>query len=131
MATPDFFLSAAGEYKPLSQPRACWTKARLRDPVRDDYMLIEIDPVLIGQPFGLGDKDVSRLILSSRHQGYTLYPVTEWPSHVYVTRILDEAVLQTLSFSKGQVELIAWAMIFRTMEEAEAHARKLNSHAVV
>jgi hypothetical protein len=131
MVSPDFFLSSAGEYRPLSQPRACWTKARLRDPVRDDYMLVEIEPVLLGQPFGLGGKDISRLILSTRHQGYTLYPVTEWPSHVYVARILDETVLQTLSFTKVQVELIAWALIFRTVEEAEAHAKKLDSHVVV
>jgi hypothetical protein len=84
-------------------------------------MLVEVEPMLIGQPFGLGDRDISRLILSTRHRGYTLYPVTEWPAHVYVTRILDDTVLQTLSFTKEQVELIAWAMIFRSFEEAESH----------
>jgi hypothetical protein len=87
-------------------------------------MLVEIEPTLLGQPFGLGDRNVSRLILSARHQGYTLYPITEWPSHVYVSRILDETILETLVFTKEQVELIAWAMIFRTMEEAEAHAQR-------
>lgn len=100
--------------------------ARLRDPVRDDYMLVEIEPALIGQPFGLGDRDISRLILSTRHQGYTLFPITEWPSHVYVTRILDEAILQTSSFTKEQIELIAWARIYRTLKEAEADFRKLD-----
>ncbi len=129
--SPNFFLSSAGEYKLLSEPRACWTKARLCDPVRDDYMIVEIDPVLIGQPFGLGDQDISRLILSTRHQGCTLYPATEWPSHVYVSRILDEAVLQTLSFTKNQVELIAWAMIFPTLEAAASHVRKMENDVVV
>lgn len=66
---PDFLLSSADEYKLLSEPRACWTKCRLRDPVRDDYMLIEIDPVLTGQPFGFGDQNISRLVLSTRHEG--------------------------------------------------------------
>jgi hypothetical protein len=98
--------------------------ARLRDRVRDDYMLIEIEPVLIGQPFGLGDRDISRLILSTRVQGHSLFPITEWPSSVYVARILDEAILQTFSFTKEQVELIAWASIYRTLEEAEANFRK-------
>lgn len=121
MINPDFFLSAAGEYRPLERPRACRAKARLRDLVRDDYMLVEIEPTLLGQTFGLGDRDISRLILSTRYQGSTLFPITEWPSHVYVTRILDETVLQTLSFTKSQVELIAWAVMFRTLEEAKAH----------
>ena len=127
MAAADFFLSSAGEYGPLSQPRACWTKARLRDPVRDDYVLVEIEPVLLGQSFGLGGRNISRLILSTRHQGYTLCPVTEWPSHVYVSCILDESILETLFFTKEQVELIAWAIIFRTMEEATAYARSCDS----
>ena len=93
-------------------------------------MLIEIKPVLVGQLFDLGDQDISRVILSARFQGYTLYPISEWPFHVYVSRILDEAVLQTFSFTKEQIELIAWAMIFRTFEEAEAHARKLDPDAM-
>lgn len=120
MATPDFFLTSAGEYGPLSQPRACWAKARLRDPTRDDYMLVEIEPVLLGQSFGLRDQDISCLILSTRYQGCSLFPVTAWPAHVFVARVLDKAILQTLSFNKDQIELIAWAKIFRTFEEAEA-----------
>jgi hypothetical protein len=124
MAPPDFFLSSAGNYNPLSEPRTCWVTARLRDPVRDDYMLVEIQPVLVGQIFGLGDRDISRLILSTRYKGSTLFPITEWPSHVYVTRILDEATLKTLFFTKDQVELIAWAMIFSTLKEAAGHFRK-------
>jgi hypothetical protein len=99
--------------------------ARLRDPVRDDYMLVEIEPVLIGQRFGLGNRDISRLILSTRVQGYTLFPITKWPSPVYVARILDETILQTFSFVKEQVELIAWATLYRTLEEAEADFRKV------
>jgi hypothetical protein len=93
-------------------------------------MLVEIKPALIGQIFGLGDKDISHLILSSRYEGYTLYPVITWPCPVYVARILDDTILQTLSFAEGQVELIAWATIFRTLQEAEAHARKFDPDAV-
>lgn len=116
-SNPDFFLSSSGEYKSLSVPRACWAKARLSDEVRDDYMLIKIEPPLIGQEFGLGDKDITQLVISTRHKGYTLYPITEWPSFVYVARILDDSILKNLSFKQNQVELIAWAMIFPTLKE--------------
>jgi hypothetical protein len=92
-------------------------------------MLVEIQPVLVGQSFGLGDQDISRLILSTRFQGFTLYPITEWPSNVYVTRILDEDVLRTFSFTKEQIELISWAALFQTLVDAEAYVRKLDNHA--
>jgi len=122
---PDFYLSSAGEYQPLTEPRGCWQKARLRDPARDDHMLVEIDPPLIGQSFGLGGKDITQLIVSGKHQGDGLFPITAWPLSVYVARILDDSIVKTGSFTRGQVELIAWAMIFRTFDEAAAHAAKM------
>jgi len=121
---PDFFLTTAGEYEALTAPRACWEKARLRDVARDDHMLIHIEPVLDGQRFGLGSTDVSQLIISARHQGRTLYPVSEWPSYVYVTRILDEAVVTTRTIRGDQVQLIAWGMLFRTLNEALDQAKR-------
>lgn len=128
MATkPDFFLSAAGENEGLTTPRACWQKARLKDPVRDDHMLIEIEPPVIGQKYGLGNQDITNLILSSRYEGFSLFPVKEWPCHVYIARILDDAVIRTLAFTRSQVEIIAWGMIFRTLEEANAHAKEFQS----
>ena len=83
---PDFFMSAAGEYEPLAAPRACWERARLRDIVRDDQ-------ALEGQSSGLGAADITRLIISAFFRGKTLYPVSEWPFHVYVARIVDDTVV--------------------------------------
>lgn len=88
-------------------------------------MLIEIEPPLIGQGFGLGGADITRLIISTRHQGETLFPITAWPTSVYVARILDENVIKVRAFGREQVELIAWAMIFGTREEAAVQADKL------
>ena len=86
-------MSAAGEYEPLAAPRACWERARLRDIVRDDHMLIDIEPALEGQSSGLGAADITRLIISAFFRGKTLYPVSEWPFHVYVARIVDDTVV--------------------------------------
>lgn len=115
---PDFFLSAAGEHAELSNPRACWVKSRLKDDVRDDYMLIEIEPPLIGQRYGLGGRDITHLIIATRHQGFTLFPITEWPSYVYIFRVLDETIIGETSFTPNQVEMIAWGMIYRMLDEA-------------
>jgi hypothetical protein len=122
MRRPDFYLSTAGEYQPLASPRACWKKTRLSDDVRDDHMLIEIRPALDGQRFGLGDKNVSSLIISSRHCGQSLYPISEWPLYVYVARILDDRVATSGHFSRDQVELVAWGSLFQTLDAASHHA---------
>jgi DNA-binding helix-hairpin-helix protein with protein kinase domain len=125
MAGPaEFFISTAGEYEPLAAPRACWQNARLRDDVRGDYMLIDIKPALSGQRFGLGATDITQLIISARHRGQTLYPISEWPFFVYVARIVDKAVFESHTFTREQAELIAWGTLFRTREEASDHAKK-------
>ena len=121
---PNFFMSTAGEYEPLAPPRACWERARLRDVVRDDHMLIDIEPALDGQRFGLGSTDITQLIISARHRGQTLYPVSEWPSFVYVARVLDNAVLESRAFTREQVDLVAWGTLFRTREEASELAKR-------
>jgi hypothetical protein len=119
----DLFLTTAGENEKLAVPRACWVKGRLKDHVRDDYMLIRIDPPLVGQGFGFGDRDIFDLIISTRFEGASLFPITEWPSHVYVSRILDEEIVTTLVLRKDQVELVAWGMLFKTLDEANAQAK--------
>ena len=111
----------------LAITRACWIKGRLRDGGRDDYMLIDVEPPVVGQPFGLGDEDINQLIISTRHQGYTLFPVTEWSSSVYIARILDPSILETKSFSKDQVALIGWGEIFRTEAERIPNKYKAGS----
>jgi len=82
--------------------------------------LIQIDPPLIGQSFGLGSSDTDELLISPRFEGSTLCPITEWPAHVYVARILDESVRATKTVKSGQVQVIAWGLLFRTLEEAKA-----------
>lgn len=121
---PDFYMSTAGEYEPLAAPRACWHRKRLRDDARNDHMLLDIDPPLDGQRFGMGATDITQLIISARHQGQTLYPISEWPFFVYVTRIVDRAIIESRSFTREQVELIAWGGLFRTREGASDHAQR-------
>ena len=125
-----FYLTTAGEYKLLSKPRACRFVRRMRDINRDDYMLVEIDPPLIDQSFGLGGIDVTTLLLATRHQGWSLFPVKEWPTHVYVARIVDPKLLEATVFTRDQVQLIAWGMVFDDLQEASGYARGLESELV-
>ena len=122
---PDFFLSAAAEVRgDLAVPRACWTKDRLRDNLRNELLLVEVEPPIIGQEYGLGGKDIAEVVLSSRYQGSSLFPVSEWPCDVYVSRILHDAGVDTSLLTKDQLELVVWGRIYRTLAEANAEAKK-------
>ena len=127
---PIFYLTTAGEYKLLSKPRACWFVRRLRDVNRDDYMLVRIDPPLIGQSFGLGANDVTALLLSTRHQGFSLYTMKDWPTNVYVARISDPNVFDAECFTREQVQLIAWGEIFDDFQKATVRAHELESEVM-
>jgi len=121
----DFFLSAAAEVSgDMAIPRACWAKGRLRNSRRDDYLLVEVEPPIIGQPYGLGARTL-QMIISSRYRGFSLFPVSDWPCDVYVSRILDDRVVNTSVVEEDQIELMAWGRIYRTLAEANAEAKRL------
>ena len=79
-------------------------------------MLVRVDPPVTGP----GGETVVDLILSPRFEGSSLFPVTEWPCHVYVARILNEAVMHTLFVGTDDVEMLAWGAIHPSREEADA-----------
>lgn len=122
-----FYLTTAGEYPGLAAPRGCKFVNRLRGYNRDDYMLVKISPSLSGQDFAPGGEDIDLLILSTVFQAETLFPIQKWPLGVYVARIKDTSILETLTFAIGQVELIAKGFLFQTLEEAVAAATKLSA----
>jgi hypothetical protein len=56
-------------------------------------MLVGVEPPVIGQPYGLGSEDVYYLLLATKWEGHSLYPVSKWPTSVYVLRLLDESAI--------------------------------------
>jgi hypothetical protein len=115
-----FFLTAAGEYHPLTSPRECSEIRRLRDTIRDDYMLVRIEPSFRDERSS--PMDIDRLVISTRLKPHSLYPITDWPCHVYVMRIVDDHLLEASSFTETQEEMIAWGTLFKTLAEAQRFA---------
>jgi hypothetical protein len=86
-------------------------------------MLVKISPALSGQRYGLGGEDIEFLILSTIFANESLFSECKWPVCVYVGRIKDKSVLETLSFELGQVELIAKGFLYKEADEAAAAAK--------
>lgn len=113
MNKTDFCISAADEVNgDLALTRKCRVLGRLKDDFRDDYMLVSIDPPVIGQEYGLGDQDITKLVISTRSQGETLFPISAWPCRVYISRILNEQAVENGLLKQNDIELIVWGNIF-------------------
>lgn len=116
MKNPDFFL-ASSEQDFLSEPRSISVIGFIKGEDRDDYLLVKIDPPLLGQPFGLGEKDISQLILATRHADSSLSCIAQWPVFVYVLRPLVSLESRE-EVKNGEMELIAWAEVYKTEDAA-------------
>ena len=100
------------------EPRACWRKGRKLDRFRNDWMLVAIEPPVCGQPYGLGSDYINHLLLTHFFRGRTLFPISYWPTPVYVVRILDQAILEREQFDDTDIQLLDWGVVHRTYEEA-------------
>ena len=115
MEKPDFFL-VSSEGRP-DQPRRCFRLQRVLGRSGDDYLLVRIDPPIIGQPFGLGGRDIDRVILATKYVGSSLFPISEWPMSVHVARLLRE-LRKGDTLTKEDLEVIDWAQLYSSKEEA-------------
>lgn len=113
---PDFYLITGERSEPI-MPTACWAFERLRDSSHDDYMLVHISPAIVGQKFGLGPTNIDRLILSTRLAGTSLYPIQQWPCHVYVMRIKNEDILTSRRLDAADVEMISWGTLHKDKDD--------------
>lgn len=124
---PNFFLTTAGECTSPAAPRACWERQRVSDVARDDYMVVDIDPPLVDERPEAAGYTVPTLVVATRHRGLTLYPITGWPTYVYVGQILDPTIVQSGHFARGQVQLLAWGALYPTYEAAARAASRFES----
>jgi hypothetical protein len=114
---PDFYLASSEGYG-MEKPRACWRLKRLANRDRDDLLLIKIAPPLTGQEYGLGGRDLDVVLLATRHAGASLFPIKDWPVFVHVARPLIESPDDRDVLSSKEFELIAWAALYQTEEDA-------------
>lgn len=110
---PDFFLYS-NDYDNLHDTvRNCFKRKHLYGGHVDGYMLCDIDPPLIGQPYGLGSKDITQIIIAARHKDTSLFPITEPIVYVYVMRPLVSGIESKDTIEQSDVDLIAWGEIYQ------------------
>lgn len=116
---PDFYLASSEGYG-MESPRKAWRLKRLRSDFRNDLLLVELDPPLIGQHYGLGEQDAHHVIVATRHKGASLFPINEWPVFVYVLLPLTGNVEERDRIHPAEYQNIAWAELYQTEEDARS-----------
>ena len=115
---PDFYLASSEGYG-LERPRACYRIKRLHSATRDDYLLIDLKPPIPGQPYGLGARDISYVVIATRHVGSSLFPISEWPVAVHVARPLVADPENRESLDDKELQEIGWAELYPSLRAAE------------
>ena len=110
-ARPDFWLRASEGYN-VEEVRACYKERRLAGHP-DGYMVCEIDPPIIGQPYGLGARDIDRVVFASRHVGFSLFPIEEWPAYVHVG-LAAQVAEHEFAVKREDHRIIAWGELYES-----------------
>ena len=113
LAVPDFWLRSSEGYG-LENARACYKERRLGGGHADGYMVCEIEPAVIGQPYGLGALDIDRVVFASRHEGVSLFPIEEWPAYVHVGRLTEPMAEDEFALESDNLRVIAWAELYKS-----------------
>jgi hypothetical protein len=116
MVHPDFFLASSEGYG-LEEPRKSYRLRRIAGRSGDDYLLVRVDPPISGQRYGLGGQNIDRVVLATRHEGESLFPISSWPVFVHVARLLREPKHGD-TLTREDLEEIGWAELYQTEEAA-------------
>lgn len=97
---PDFYLSSS-ESTHFRDVRACYLEGLITDDIRDDYLLVRIEPTVTDPETG---ENIERILVCGRHEHFKAVTKEEC---VYILKILSSAVLSTHRCDNSQVKLVA------------------------
>lgn len=115
---PDFYLTSSEGYG-LEEIRSCYKEKHLMNDHPDGYMLCEIEPPIIGQPYGLGGKNMHRIVIASRHSGYSIFTINDWPIYVHVARLIRSISDNKFAIKSNDIESIGWAEVYESATAAK------------
>ena len=80
-----------------------------------DYAIV-IRPSLINK-YGVGDNDISQIILGTRHDHHSLFPITDWPAYVHESFPLFDTSSNKDVIKEGELKLIAWEELYKDTKD--------------
>ena len=105
----DFFLTSTELREPY-HPRACRIIRRLHSELRDDLVLVEVEPPLPSHVYDTNE-DIRWLILGSRHQGHSFFPISEWPLAVYICWLKGKGKPEDDAIASEDLAILDWGEV--------------------
>jgi len=106
---PDFYLVSTELREPYD-PRACHIVRRLRSELRDDLALVEVVPPLPHHVYDTKE-ELRWLVLASRHQGASVFSVSEWPVSVYICRLKGKDKPESDVVTSDDLTILDWGEV--------------------
>jgi hypothetical protein len=120
----NIFLTSTEHTGEWARLRRCSIIGKLADDEGRDYLWVRVDPPVIGQTYGLGEQDLSDLLLLPHFERASLFPISQYPMPVYILRALEQGVFQGLPLSADKLGLAAWGELYDSRRKAEAVAKQ-------
>jgi hypothetical protein len=119
MESIDNFYLASTEGNRRGQPWVCKFLSRLAWHSRDDLVLVAVTPEISPNVYSTSSKRgaLKELVIASRFEGDTLFPISSWPMFVYVCVILNDEFKVTGQAGDKDLSLVDWGVIARSKEE--------------
>jgi len=117
--SPDFFLGSSEHRGEWANGRACWIMGHFSMEDGTPCVLVHIVPSVIGQSYGLGGEDITKLLLAARYKDPIFLKKLDSKKLVLIYRILDDGAISQERVNNSDIELAAWGEIYTTLEEAK------------
>jgi hypothetical protein len=117
-AKPDFYLTSS-EWRVLKNPRKCWILNRFEYRNRDDLFLVKLNTPIIYEDKQEGTVELKKVVIASRHEGFSVQANKEWPVYVHLARLKKELPPHTKRLDDKDIENVAWGEIYPTLMAAQ------------
>lgn len=91
-------------------PRICHIIRRLHSEIRDDLALVEIEPSLPAHVYTTTE-DLRYVILTTRFQGSSLFPMSELPLAVYICVLKNNVIPEKDMINSEDLIILDWGEV--------------------
>ena len=113
---PELYLTSSDLTGEWARLRACWIERQVAGPYHRQYAVVRIDPPGLPKDQNI---PVSRILVSPKHEGTTLFPRSEDPLPVYVYTAIRPGAFDLNVISGDDVRIEAWCELYSNKLEAE------------
>lgn len=121
MTTPQHLFLSSLESTRFEPVRECTITRFLEFDTGKAAAVADINPVVIGQDFGLGGRDISTVILAARHAETSVDAIDKFPFFVFIAIPAKADMSLSTPIRQDDLQIIGWGELYRSADDAANH----------